>query len=279
MATDISAEINYFAYTTDNNSAWLEAGSRLAEQRSNFKQIPARVAIHDLRGKEKSVNLDTNAFELLNYDESMQELFEDESEAQKAHYDEMSNLLKKYLNASQVIVYHHVFRNRNLSNDMKQCDQHHRNPAFDPHVDIDEYGIREKIKQMFGKEQAEKLMEKCFQAVNIWRPLGKNPITTYPLAICDYRSINLEKDVHSIELRGSVNTSTAYMMSRHNQDEHMWYYLSNMKSNEMFIFKMFDSQSDVAQYAFHTAVKNENATPSNDEQTSLEMRCLIFYDK
>ena len=171
------------------------------------------------------------------------------------------------------------FRARGPSSATGQCDQYHRNPAFEPHVDIDASGVREKIKHMIGIEEYEKVLQNRYQAINIWRPLGPNPITNKPLAICDYRSVDVDKDVHPLELRGSVNTSTAYTMSRNTHDAHIWYYLSEMRSNEMFIFKMFDSKSDVAQFAFHTAFINENVSGLNIEQKSIEMRCLIFYDK
>jgi len=88
--------------------------------------------------------------------------------------------------------------------------------------------------------------------LNIWRPLGHNAITDKPLAICDYHSIDIEKDIHPLEVRGSTNTSTARTISPNARDAHRWYYLSEMRSNEMFIFKMFDSKIDVAQCAFHT---------------------------
>ena len=109
MGIDVIGEINYFGYTTDNCSPWLEVGSRLAHQISNFEQIPACVTIQDLRGKEKSVDFDTNALEVLKYEGSMQDQFEDGSETQRAYYEEISDLLKKHLGASRVIIYHHVF--------------------------------------------------------------------------------------------------------------------------------------------------------------------------
>lgn len=51
-----------------------------------------------------------------------------------------------------------------------------------------------------------------------------------------------------------------------------------MRSDEMFVFKIFDSKADVARYAFHTAFKNGNGPAPKDEQRSVEFRCLVFYD-
>ncbi|CAF3508865.1 unnamed protein product [Rotaria sp. Silwood1] len=244
-----------------------------------MEQVPIPVIIHDLRGKEKIVDLDTNGLEVLQYGITLQEEFQDDSEEQRAYYEEVSNFLKKHLNASRVIVYHHVFRVRGPPRTADQCDQTHRNPAFDPHVDSDSSGIRKKVKEILGEEEADNVMQNRYQAINVWRPFGPNAIIDKPLAICDYRSIDVEKDVHLIELRGSINTSTAYTITRSTQDTHVWYYLSQMRSNEMFIFKIFDSKSDVAQFAFHTAFINENVLPSNVEQKSIELRCFVFYDQ
>ena len=49
-----------------------------------------------------------------------------------------------------------------------------------------------------------------------------------------------------------------------------------MTSNEMFVFKMFNSNVDLAQFGAHTAVVDESAPQTNLEQSSIEMRCLIL---
>ncbi len=46
----------------------------------------------------------------------------------------------------------------------------------------------------------------------------------------------------------------------------------------MFVFKIFDTNPNVAQFGAHTAFINENAPSSDTEQCSVEMRCLVFYD-
>jgi hypothetical protein len=182
----------------------------------------------------------------------------------------MADIIKKHLGASRVIVYHHAFRSRGTPRTIDQVNDHHRNPGFLVHSDIDGPGVCQKIKQIFGEEEAAKLMKNRYVVLNVWRPLGSNPITNKPLAI------DIEKDIHPLEVRGSTNTSTATTISPNAQNTHQWYYLSNMRSNEMFVFKMYDSKTNVAQTAYHTAFKNTNVPPSDVEQKSLEMRCIVF---
>ncbi len=79
--------------------------------RSNLAQVFVPVTIHDLRGKEKSVNLDTNGLEVLEYHGNIQE---EGSEAQHTYYEEIGDLLKERLGSSRVIIYHHTYRSRSL---------------------------------------------------------------------------------------------------------------------------------------------------------------------
>jgi hypothetical protein len=122
-------------------------------------------------------------------------------------------------------------------------------------------------------------MKNRFQIINIWKPLGSHPIVNNPLSICDYQSIDAKNDVHSSEVIASENTISLYIISRNMNNAQKWYYPSNMKSNEMFMIKIFDSDPNVAQFGAHTALINENAPLAVTEQCSVEIRCLVFYDE
>jgi hypothetical protein len=74
-------------------------------------------------------------------------------------------------------------------------------------------------------------------------------------------------------------TNEVYMISRNIQDAQKWYYLSQMRSDEMFVFKIFDSNSEVAQFGAHTAFTNESMSKMDVEQISIEVRCLVVYDQ
>lgn len=278
MGVDVVANINYFSYSTDGSPAWLISTAIPAKVRTNFVQAPVQVIIHDLRGKEDSVNLDTNGLEVVKYNGSVQKLFEQGSEAQKAHYEEISDILKKRLGASRILIYHHSFRFRGPPAADEQCDDNHRNPTFYPHVDRDGASVRTEIEKQLGQVEAEKVKNNRFQMINVWRPVGPHPITRNPLAICDYRSIDVDKDVKPMTTRLANGGITAYTLSHNANDAHKWYYLSHMRSDEMFVFKQFDSKADVAPQGFHTAVEIDSEPTPTEEQLSLEMRALVFYD-
>ncbi|CAF2080883.1 unnamed protein product [Rotaria magnacalcarata] len=277
MGGDVIGDINYFSSTKDGCPPCVIPCSIPTTQRSNIEHACVPMTIYDLRGKEKSVDLDKNAFEILKYDGSIQEEFEEGSEAQQTYYKEISNILKQRLNTSKVIIYNYAFRSRGVVQPDAQHDDTHREPALYPHVDIDPSAVQDLVEKVLGKDESERAMKNRIQIINVWRPLRTNPITKNSLTLCDYRSVNAEKDVHSYTVRGAKLHAAGYLMSRDDQDIHRWYYLSQMQPDEMFVFKMTDTKPDVARFACHTAFINENEPTPSVEQTSLEVRCLILY--
>ncbi|CAF4339266.1 unnamed protein product, partial [Rotaria sp. Silwood2] len=213
MDGDITGALNFFSHTIDGSPPWMDGNPKLGWLSSNFAQTPVRITIHDLRGKENIIDLDTNGFEILKYDGDIHDEFNDNSETQQHYYEEITNVLKKRLDASRVIIYNHITRYRGP-------------PHYDPPA------AHFKVKQMLGEEVANRVMQKRFQIINVWRPLGPNPIMNTPLTICDYRSLDLDNDLHVSEIRNSLVTIALYIISHNSRDAQKWYYLSNMRSNE-----------------------------------------------
>jgi hypothetical protein len=80
-------------------------------------------------------------------------------------------------------------------------------------------------------------------------------------------------------VRGAEASTSVYAISKNIENAQKWYYMSNMRSDEMFVFKIFDSNQNVAQFGAHTAFINENVPSSDTEQCSIEVRCLVLYDQ
>lgn len=278
MATDVIGEINFFGHTQDGSPLWMDVTGEKSETESNYVWKATRLTIEDLRGKENMFDLDTNGFEVHTYDGNVQNLFDPNSDTQKCYYDEIAQVLKNRFNATRVIVFNHRFRHRGQPLPPEKCDLIHRNPIFFPHVDNDPSSAYTTMKDIVGEEESKNVAKKRFQIINVWRPLGSNPVVNIPLTICDYQSLDPTNDVHESSIHGSVITGSLYMISYNGPDTQKWYYMSEMKSNEMFLFKIFDSNSNVARYGAHTAFINEKATATDTEQCSIELRCLVIYD-
>lgn len=197
MGVDLNGVINFYSHTKDGSHPCMDATPTLGYPTSNYIQIPSTVPIYDLRGKENDFNLDKNGLEVREYVGNIHTVFDDNSEEQQLYYEDARNALKTHLGASYVVPFWHVIRFRGPPRPADQCDQTHKNPVYYPHVDSDTPAARAKVLQILGEKEGEARMKNRFQIVNIWKPLGINPIINNPLAICDYQSIDTKNDVHS----------------------------------------------------------------------------------
>ena len=105
-----TGEINFYSGTTDGSPPMIDANPTFAWLATNYVLIPTRVTIHDLRGKENTVDLDVNGFEIRRYDGHIYDVYDDQSEIHELHKEEIIDLLKKRLGASRVIIFNHIMR-------------------------------------------------------------------------------------------------------------------------------------------------------------------------
>ena len=75
---------------------------------------------------------------------------------------------------------------------------------------------------------------------SVWRPLF-GPLQDWPLGLCDYSSIDPQRDlVPSDNIYTHVVTETYNVYHHHS---HRWYFLGDMKPNELLVFKSYDSMA------------------------------------
>ncbi|CAF1251452.1 unnamed protein product [Adineta ricciae] len=174
----------------DGGVSWSEATPKTTQLTTNDVLVPVPVAIYDLRDNETSVDLDKNGFELT-----------------------IMNILTRHLDASHDIVFNHIIRSRAKLRSGDECDPTHKNPLFHSHVDHDPYSAQCKVKDLFGEEEAERVLQKRFQIINVWRPIDRNAIINNLLTICDYQTFDLNNDLHHADVRRSMVTKSSYLVS------------------------------------------------------------------
>ena len=98
-----------------------------------------------------------------------------------------------------------------------------------------------------------------------------------PLVLTDSRSIP-DSDYKDLPRDETLsNGKRVLSVLRHREEEHHWHYLSNMKPEEVFIFKHFNSTKDIPAWrCAHASVeipRTENLPP----RESIEVRALVCY--
>ena len=112
-----------------------------------------------------------------------------------------------------------------------------------------------------------------YQIINLWRPL-KGPIHDSPLAFADFRTVNKDDLVPS-DL-GYPDPEETFTL-RYNPAQE-WYYLRDQLPQEVWMFKIFDSEEGKATYAPHSGFLDPNWEWKEPFRQSIEVRALVCYD-
>ena len=146
-----------------------------------------------------------------------------------------------------------------------------------------------------------------FQILNIWRPLIE-PVRNYPLALCDYRSLDPQTDLvttrrilpewmHKLWVQDREGYSLKHRAC------HGWYHWGGLTPEELIVFKCHDSAStslalceasheartqrtsggqqfsllDVAGLCPHTAFFDPRGHSTGHLRSSIDVRVLVLY--
>ena len=111
-----------------------------------------------------------------------------------------------------------------------------------------------------------------FAIVQLWQPIA-GPVETSPLAIADARTL-APNDLVATDLVYENRTGEVFEVSWN--PEHIWYYAPRMLTNEVLIFKTFDSEEiSRVRYTAHSAFDPPNTPPDAQMRQSIETRTLV----
>ncbi|TCD69489.1 hypothetical protein EIP91_007419 [Steccherinum ochraceum] len=272
----VTAELIYFTPPADGSKPFTDINidfSKEGEGR-NWTKVPHDIQIENLRGKEGSVTLDHNGFQFFN-GASKHTSFANDAEVKAEYYPESIELVKKITGASRIVPFDHTVR-RHRPGEFDDGPER-RQPVPYIHVDQTPSSAIRRVHMHTSKEDAPKLLEKRFQIINLWRPIGR-PAYDWPLTLCDFTSINYKQDLVPMTLKYPDRDGETFGVSFN--ENHKWKYLRGMTTNEFVLIKCYDSQEDgkTALLTPHTAFNDPSTPPDALLRESVELRLLVFYD-
>ena len=123
-------------------------------------------------------------------------------------------------------------------------------------------------------DEAEALLARRFAIMQVWRPI-RHPVESFPLAICDARTV-ADDDLVISERRYPNRVGQTYAIT-YNPD-HKWFWFPRMRREEAIVFKVFDSLKDGrARWTAHTAFDDPTSPPNARPRESIEIRTLAFF--
>jgi hypothetical protein len=263
----VRASVYYAA--ASNRPLFAYAYAPHGAEETNIQFVEHVVAIRDVRQSHRPLRLEVEGASLLPHRSAVHSFY-DEDELRRVGYPETADLVRSVTGAAEVVVFDHNIRGRGgppkalAASDVKP-------PVFHIHTDFSDKSARARAGAVLGRAP---VLDQRMAAINVWRPIAA-PLRDCPLAICDASSVD-ERDLLAADLLYPNRTGQIYYV-RFNPT-HRWYYASDMRTDEVWIFKNCDTATDGrARFAPHTAFVDTTNHPVAPRQ-SVEFRTFAFFD-
>ncbi|KAF8707037.1 hypothetical protein AX14_012789 [Amanita brunnescens Koide BX004] len=275
MADLVTTTIIYGVPPADGARAFgIVSADPRSKTEENYTRQNQEVQVENIRGREDTVSLDTAGFQFYTIPTKYKGDFLDEEEIKREYFPESEELLKKLTGASKVFNFDYTVRH--YQPHQPDTGPFIRQPVPRVHVDQTLEAAIARVHRHFP-EEASVLLERRFQIINLWRPISV-PALDWPLALCDFRSVDPENDLFPVVRFFPHHQSEAYSVK--NNPNHKWKYLRGMTPDEFVLVKCCDSIQDgsVARFAAHAAFQDPTTPQGAPHRQSIEIRFLVFYD-
>ncbi|KAK4156184.1 hypothetical protein C8A00DRAFT_41339 [Chaetomidium leptoderma] len=236
-------------------------------RRSNITgQAYSGIRIHDLSGHEDEFTLDISGFQYLRVPTAVRAWTKDVAES---HYlPEMETWLKGFFGAERVHIYTYTFR---CDNRERTSSEHWVGPFMRAHCDVSLNSGLRRLDLHFPHD-ADQIKKGRWRMVGLWRALT-GPHQDRPLAVLDNRSV-AQDDLIAADVVFPHYCDEGYEV-RYNP-LHRWFYKQRMTSDDVLMFKHYDSSSDVSRFCPHSAFIDPTVPHDTPQRASIELRAIVI---
>jgi len=269
----VTAQLNYFQPPTDGSSPVNYVEKPVDAPQRNFGDDTHAITLNDARGSEEAYTLDRDAFAVLTgQPDSKETAFADDASIRENYYPEVEALLLKSIpGANRVFIFDHTVR--------RASPDAHRAPVTRVHIDQTVQSAPQRVRRHLP-DDADRLLAGRYRIVNVWRPLNKKPVESFPLAFASSSTL-ADGDVVPVEHRYPTGYTGQTAAIKYNPD-HRWYYLSGMTGDERILLECFDSEAlrdgsgVLGGRVAHTAFVDPRTREDAEGRESIEVRALVF---
>ena len=235
------------------------------------------VRITDARGLAEQPSLDREGFALVDH-KSQVSNFRDQDELETRYLAEVADLIKTLSGATETRPSPGPLARYTRREDAARSAGTAPAARF-VHTDYTDISARDYfLPQLMDPDEALRRYSRI-TVYQTWRALSGSP-QDVPLTVADGRSVRLEDMVTADTVLGedyARNQAFEFSVCRHNPD-HRWCYYSNMRPDEVLVFKGYDFNPNSPARLFHTAFDDPSAPPDAPPRASVEARVFAFFD-
>ncbi|KAG6374486.1 hypothetical protein JVT61DRAFT_4529 [Boletus reticuloceps] len=223
----------------------------------NVGNEPHSAIIHDARGKQDAFSLDISGFQWVNYPSAEKE-FIDRERIKTVYYGEVEDILKRY------------------AGETKPARLTARGPAHIVHADQSFAAAEQKVRECLP-DDAERLLKGRYQIINVWRSaIHIHLLFVWRVLMLRMTSAPSIVDADLVPVRMIYSNRESGSYNVKYNPEHKWYYLSDQTPDEVMLLKCFDSDTDKARLAPHSAFPDGTSPADAPHRQSIEVRALVF---
>lgn len=236
------------------------------------------VPVYDCRPIASELTLDDAGFELRRSAITFRDFY-DAERVREAYYPEVVATLKEATGAEAVFVFDHNVRNQTRAD---RRERGVREPVDGAHNDYTLDSGPRRIREILAENDALHLAERRCALINLWRPIV-GPVQDHPLAVCHARTTKLDDFIpteirHFDEEDLDVPRLTGEIYSFVHSPGHRWFYVSDMRPDEVLLLKCFDTAQDGrALFTGHTGFTNPACPPDYTPRESIEARTVVVW--
>ncbi|MGY3573106.1 CmcJ/NvfI family oxidoreductase [Bradyrhizobium sp. USDA 4504] len=249
----------------------------------DIPMVNHEVTIRNARPIVSDLSLDREGFTLIQHQTCCADVRDPEIMREK-YLEELVPFIKSYFNASWVLPRRHgLYVRRSIGTSIPKegwaSTSGVRAPGVVAHVDLTPISgpmaaAAENQVQGIPIRPYSRLM-----VIQTWRALSPPP-QDFPLAFCDATTAS-GNDLAMIEYVSNTRnepggTFKGYVA--HFSPAQRWYYFPEMTSDELILFKAYDSETHYGLRSPHSAFDNRRAYPHANVRESVETRLFVYFD-
>ena len=268
----VRAPINYLEDDTPD-SIWYASDS----WRSHMPLRMEMMEIEDARPIHDRFSLDREGIFLADAPTTVTD-FRDREAALPTYAPELEEAVKAVTGARKVAVSSNwVHRHSDRSERFGEAGTTY--PGRYAHIDYSDESGPVAARQWLGDDpEAEDLFKGRFAIFNLWRVLSPPP-QDCPLCLADVTTVEAKDLIVSHIVLGPPEREMRIQtnMVAFNPS-HRWVYFSDMRPDELLLFRGYDSDPARSRRAPHTAFDDPSVGDDAPPRESIDIRCVAFFD-
>lgn len=291
-ARTVEATINYVARGSFINRRFVAPGV----EHNTGRYEGHRVTVRDARPLQSMFTLDVQGFVLAERPSQVRDFF-DRDQVERLYPNEVIDIVRSLTGATRVATLGWMVR---TSGDVARHQRAsgsggytHRGgvqpPAGEAHVDFTPTRAESLARAVYEKTFPDGKGFTRFIASSLWRAFSPPP-QDCPLALCDARSVRPDEGIPNTmfvvdklpdepamlgEMPDEASAPAAAIF--HYSPAHRWWYFSNMRRDEVLMFKFHDSDRTRALRTPHTAFQDPSFAEAQPRE-SIEMRTIAYFE-